>query len=126
MTFRIPREFTLQPDQSVDSAVEHWKDGERTIISDVGFYNQPFRNGPHMTVTECQTEGDGKPQIVVFADRGVVGAGLYYVIPGGRTIQITPTRTETTSLWIRAESPNPADLSMLLAIMKSFQVKPGK
>jgi hypothetical protein len=126
-SYRLPPDYVQQPDQSIDSSVEEWlSDDRRSVKSDYGFYTGPFNAGPRqLKLVECQpAEGTRRPQIVVFnTPEGGMGAGLYWVIPGGRTLQTGPSRVSALSLWVRAESPQAEHLPELLAIIRSVQLQ---
>jgi hypothetical protein len=113
----------VRPDRSVDSSVDEWRTADgRTLISDYGFYNGPFSPGPRrLDLIECQTGGNGEPQIVTFRTGEGFGAGLYWVVPGGRTIE-TMQRVSPLSLWVGAESPRAEHLPELLAIVRSVRL----
>jgi hypothetical protein len=125
---RIPPWFQLQPDQSVDSDVTEWKTSDnRRVLSDYGFWNGPFTPSIRLTdVAVCQASSDNKPQIVTFRTPDGVGAGLYWIVPGGPSKQVGPTHHSPLAMWISAESPNPHDLPELLAIVRSVRLHDPK
>lgn len=126
-SYRLPPDYVQQPDQSIDSSVEEWlADDRRSVISDYGFYTGPFNEGlQQLELVECQpAEGTNRAQIVVFnTPEGGVGAGLYWVVPGGRTLQTGPSRVSPLSLYVRAQSPQAEHLPELLAIIRSVQLQ---
>jgi len=123
-SFRFPRSYVLQPDRSVDSAVDEWSTADgRTLTSDYGFYNGPFRPGlRRLDFVECQFGGNREPQIVTFRTGEGVGAGLYWVVPGGRTNDAMGG-VSPLALWVGAESPRAEHLSELLAIVRSVRLQ---
>jgi hypothetical protein len=123
--FRIPRSYQEEPDRHVDSDVRDWSTSDgRTLTSDYGFYTRPF--GPSSGLTqfvECPNGVvRGGPQIVTFTTERGVGAGLYWIVPNGRTLQTGPNEVSPLALWMRAESPRAQDLPELLAIMRSTRL----
>jgi len=123
-TYQLPRSYEMQPDRHVDSDVVDWKTSDgRTITSDYGFYTGSFGASPRFVeLVECHAAENGGPQIVTYKTEAGVGAGLYWIVPNGRTLEDRPGRMLRLSLWMVAESPRSEDLPELLAIIRSARV----
>jgi hypothetical protein len=86
-------------------------------------FDQPLVGGPRPDLTGvydpivlCEAETRISPRVLIFRTAAGYAAGLWWLKPGGvqigETIQPMPLR-----IW--AESPDPNDLTMLLALVRS-------